>query len=326
MTTYNSNPRFLIQQLDSVRMQSKQPDEVVIVDDDSQNTTYEIVDKYINNYKLNNWKAIKNKSNIGFIKTFKKAVELTSGEIIFLCDHDDIWMLNKIEVMFNVLLNNKDINVLCSTFKIIDSDDLEIKIKKNMIYNKDNVFVNSNNVDQVAKIDFKDIFKQNYFQGCISVMREGTKNIFLKNFVDEVPHDYQINIIAALHHSLGVINQELVCYRLHSANTIGLKMNKNLNYESRLAVVKNIYNESFLLSSIVQNEAPASNEYQYSHKITAFNKGRVTSLNTLSIYTWINNLSKYMWLLSKNMVFSYGLDLIIIIIMKIKKNKERFYK
>ena len=54
MTTYNGE-RHVLQQLDTIRQQSLQPDEVIILDDGSVDSTPQLIREYIHNYSLYNW-------------------------------------------------------------------------------------------------------------------------------------------------------------------------------------------------------------------------------------------------------------------------------
>ncbi|HFI0749913.1 TPA: glycosyltransferase, partial [Streptococcus suis] len=85
MTTYNGED-FIVPQMDSIRCQTMAPDEVIIVDDCSNDRTIELVEDYINRYNLYNWKIILNTENIGWRKNFRKALFSTTGDIIFLAD------------------------------------------------------------------------------------------------------------------------------------------------------------------------------------------------------------------------------------------------
>lgn len=117
MTVYNGQ-QYLVEQLDSIRMQTRTPDEVIICDDQSTDQSYEMVQTYIRDYQLENtWKLIANEKNLGYENNFYKAMELTTGDYVFFSDQDDIWLLDKLESMSQKLEENKDIMVLCSEYE-----------------------------------------------------------------------------------------------------------------------------------------------------------------------------------------------------------------
>ena len=97
MALYNG-ARFIRKQLDTIRLQTLQPDRVVMCDDGSKDGTTEIVAEYIKEYGLGDtWELIKNEENLGYAKNFYKAMSLCNTDLIFLADQDDVWELDKIE-------------------------------------------------------------------------------------------------------------------------------------------------------------------------------------------------------------------------------------
>ncbi len=93
LATYNGE-RFLRAQLDSLLTQTYPHFELVITDDGSTDTTNAIVCEYMLRDQRIRWQ--KSKLQRGFINNFTGAISLCKGEIIFLCDQDDIWYRDKI--------------------------------------------------------------------------------------------------------------------------------------------------------------------------------------------------------------------------------------
>lgn len=93
LATFNGE-RFLHQQLDSLLSQTYSNFEIVVSDDNSKDSTQQILEEYKKNDSRVTWSV--NPSPSGFIKNFERAISLCRGEIIFLCDQDDIWYENKI--------------------------------------------------------------------------------------------------------------------------------------------------------------------------------------------------------------------------------------
>lgn len=115
MATYNGE-RFLREQLDSLYCQTLQPDEVLVVDDCSMDGTIEILEEYHQSHGL---KYVVNEHNLRVNKNFEKGLKLCSGDYIMLCDQDDVWMDNKIELMMqrmDLLVGvNEDIPLIVSS-------------------------------------------------------------------------------------------------------------------------------------------------------------------------------------------------------------------
>lgn len=95
IATYNGD-RFLREQLDSLYRQTRLPDEVVVSDDGSTDRTLEILEEYHQRYGL---KYSVNTGKHGVNENFFRAISLCTGDLIQICDQDDIWMSKKIEVL-----------------------------------------------------------------------------------------------------------------------------------------------------------------------------------------------------------------------------------
>lgn len=232
MTTYNGS-KFITQQLESILYQSRTVDEVIISDDCSTDNTVAIVEEFIIKNNLSNWTVMKNEDNQGYISNFNKAIERTNGDIIFLADQDDIWEMTKVELMVKKMreLNAKSLN---TWFKIID-DKGKISKKIKCERCKEN---------EAFPVDLKDILKNNVSQGCTMCFSKEVKDKYIKSQNTYLPHDWAINVLAVIGGGCWFWNRELILYRVHSNNTIGIKksnISKALSssgVESRLKTAK----------------------------------------------------------------------------------------
>ena len=119
---YNGE-KFIEKQLDTIRLQTVKPDQVVMCDDCSKDNTFKVVEEYINRHSLqDSWKIYKNEQNLGYAKNFYHAMELCDSDLIYMCDQDDIWKPDKIEKMNMVMENNSHISLLMCKGGVIDAD------------------------------------------------------------------------------------------------------------------------------------------------------------------------------------------------------------
>ena len=116
MTTYNGE-KYLREQIDSILAQTIQDFELVVCDDGSKDSTIEILEEYQHSDKR--IKIYKNESNLGFKKNFEKAISLCDGEYIALCDQDDIWSPNHLEILKDAI---KEKILACGNAELIDKD------------------------------------------------------------------------------------------------------------------------------------------------------------------------------------------------------------
>ena len=114
LATFNGE-KYILEQLKSISRQKRIPDEVIISDDQSGDRTKKIVLEFIKENKLRNWKLIENNGKKGVTHNFLNALKCARGNIIFLCDQDDIWEIDKVETMENVFA---DTGISCVISKI----------------------------------------------------------------------------------------------------------------------------------------------------------------------------------------------------------------
>lgn len=221
MALYNSN-EYLTEQLDSLRMQTRLPDEVILVDDASTNRTAQAVQGYIQKYGLKNWKLIRQSVNRGFVDTFRHALDECTGEVIFLCDHDDIWMPEKIQVMADVFEKSKGkVQALASSFIPVDKDNKSIQqpLKKGKANN--NLMRRTVCPGQLNAVSFQDLAAYNIAPGCTAAVTKELADKYM-SFAGRLPHDWALYAIASLEDGMFYLDRPLVRYRQHDSNTLGL--------------------------------------------------------------------------------------------------------
>lgn len=96
MATYNG-AAYVPAQLDSILNQTLPPDEILVVDDVSQDETWAILQDYASRYPT--IRVIRNEKNMGAYANFKQAFKWAKGDLIAPSDQDDIWMPGKLERM-----------------------------------------------------------------------------------------------------------------------------------------------------------------------------------------------------------------------------------
>lgn len=176
MTTYNGE-KYVEEQLDSIRTQTRKADEVLIFDDQSSDQTVQLIQSYIDYNELNDWKVMVNASNKGWKKNFFEGIQETSGDIIFLCDQDDIWILDKIEKMIRILEENEKISVLAS--------DYSISLEGEKRSNYQSAARQMKNTGKVEMIPFD--------QKWYYVTRPGSTYCFRKAFFEEIEKDWNVD-------------------------------------------------------------------------------------------------------------------------------------
>ncbi len=248
LTTYNGE-KYILKQLHSLLFQRRAIDEVVIFDDASTDKTVDIIKDFIEKNHLRNWHFYGNKENVGFSKNFKNAIKETTGDIIFLCDQDDIWYKTKVGAMLNRFESDSRIKAICSGFTFIDENDNIIRTRPRITHSNNNLIKFRIEPFETVKIDLSTICSYNISPGCTLAFTRDVKDIYLSRTQSTCVHDWELASIAAFMDGLYFFNTPLTNYRIHSDNTIGLPGLTGRNsalqraaYENRLDKAKQIDN------------------------------------------------------------------------------------
>lgn len=206
LCTYNGE-NFIKQQIQSILSQSILPDELIIFDDCSEDCTIDIVNNFADRYP-SIIKVYCNKKNIGFIKNFEKAIKLSTGDIIFLSDQDDVWFDKKIEIITNKFINHNNTVLIYSDACITDSN---LKPTKHTLFERRKNLI----LDKAGSSSF--LTNRVGVKGCTMAFRS-----CLKEFIFPIEsgwgHDHWIVFIAHAVKSVVSINQPLMYYRRHATS------------------------------------------------------------------------------------------------------------
>lgn len=219
MTTYNG-ARYIKQQLTSVYHQIRRPDEVVIIDDGSTDRTVEIINSFIAENDLKSWRVVENRENLGFIRNFRKAVSFAEGDVVFLCDQDDVWYEDKIESISNLFATRPDILAVNSSFTVIDGENNDSDAAGPRGKNNYGL-IGQRLYRPLEKISLKTVMHRNISPGCTAAFRHEITDAYTRNTDCTLPHDYEMNLLAAAKDGLYFYNMPLVKYRIHDRNTLG---------------------------------------------------------------------------------------------------------
>ncbi|MGN0805320.1 MAG: glycosyltransferase [Candidatus Coproplasma sp.] len=207
MTTYNGE-KYLEEQLDSIRNQSLQPDEVLIYDDCSSDNTPDKVKSYIEKYNLSSWKFFINQSNKGYSLNFSDAMKTAKGDIIFLADQDDIWLSDKLEKMSKVMADNPEIELLASNVEPFYVGENPVAVN----YEK------FNSKKELIKINRLSSWLKPARPGCSMCLRKSLLTNYDKLWFKGYPHDCLLWGLAVLNGTAYLYNKTTIKFRRHDTN------------------------------------------------------------------------------------------------------------
>ncbi len=119
--------RHIEAQLNTVIPQLTADDELVIVDDASQDGTWalllEVQRRVMAQPAAPHFVLLRHSSNAGVVSTFEEALRNASGDILFLCDEDDLWTPDKVRKVLDVFAAQPETKVVSTAVSLIDERD-----------------------------------------------------------------------------------------------------------------------------------------------------------------------------------------------------------
>lgn len=229
ISTYNGE-KYIVQQLESIRNQTKQADEVIISDDCSTDNTVDKIKGFINNNNLD-WNIVVNKENQGWKKNFVDLIDKSSGDIVFLCDQDDIWHPYKLEIMSNTMNNHSNIELLVSDYiEIINDEEIvQEDYSRNLLHKMDSIIV--------RRIIPSRMFFTVAYPGCTYCVRKSFYEKIKKYWRTDFPHDAFLWRFSIFSDSLYCIDLPLFYWRKHSMSEFALESIRKKKLIDRIAWV-----------------------------------------------------------------------------------------
>ena len=204
-------------QLDSILAQTQTVDEIIICDDASSDNTKEILEEYKNKYPILFFIHYNNQ-NLGPTKNIEKAIQACTGDIILLSDQDDYWESNKVETIVKWFEAKPTMNGVFTNGSLMNSNEI-----------LDNKYALWDAMSFPYKVikngeDLKHYINtvENSVTGATLAIRN--KLPFLKKSfptIKHLVHDRWLAMNLAENNSLGILNENLIRYRIHSAQAIG---------------------------------------------------------------------------------------------------------
>jgi len=201
IATYNGE-KYLKQQLDSILNQLEKDDEVIISDDGSTDTTVDIIQAY-NDSRI---KLYSDKVFHSPIFNFENALKYASGDIIVLCDQDDIWEENKLAV-------------IKQSFEDCSKDTVALRMYNGRCIDENNVVIEEDlfNYLHIREGLLQNIIK-NSFIGCNIAFTRALLDKILP-FPKKIPmHDVWLGTNAYLYGDVKFIEKKVFRYRIHKNN------------------------------------------------------------------------------------------------------------
>lgn len=253
MATYNG-VKFIDQQLTSLIAQADVQIEIYVNDDGSTDGTIERLEYW----KEAGWiKKLTHSKRIGATKAFLKLLieSHCEGPVAF-CDQDDVWAKDKLVTQLNFLEKDRPMLVF-SKRGFIDSEGNTIDIE----------------ADLTLHPSFLNALVENVVPGNSMLLNEKAVALIQKYECPQIEYyDSWIYLLVSAHGECRYIPRELVKYRIHENNSVGLRKN-SLN--SFILSVKNFGQQAQYFQNAVEVDLPRESYLELYRLISIFEEEKL---------------------------------------------------
>jgi glycosyltransferase involved in cell wall biosynthesis len=213
LASYNGE-RYIGVQLDSIARQTRLPDEVVICDDASTDSTEDIVREFARRAPF----VVRffQHERVGSTRNFELAIAECRGDIIFLCDQDDVWYPNKMETVESVFINRPETGAVFTDADVVDENlqPLGSRLWKYFRFRpKEQAQVEAGDALSV-------LLRHPVATGATMAFRSSFRDFLLP--IPPTWHDAWIALLIGTTSHLIALPAPLIAYRQHGHNQVGI--------------------------------------------------------------------------------------------------------
>ena len=217
LCTYNGE-RFVAEQVGSILSGTVLPTELIVSDDASTDATIEVIEAVIaaSHNTIATVRIVRNSVALGVVRNFEQAVSACSGELVVLCDQDDLWAPRRLEVTADAFAADPDLLLLNSNARLIDDDNRPLGyslFEAISLTAVEKAQIHSGNA-------FATLLTRNTVTGATTAFRRSLLERALP-FPAAWVHDEWLAIIGAASGRIDFLDDELIDYRQHGGNAIG---------------------------------------------------------------------------------------------------------
>lgn len=216
MCTYGG-ARFVGAQLESIAAQTRPPDELVVCDDRSPDETARMVEDFAARAPFPVRLHV-NERNLGSTKNFERAISLCEGDLIALCDQDDVWLPSKLARLEEEFRRRPRAALVFSDAEVADESG---RTTGRRLW--ESVRIGREELERlrVGK-GLGDLLSGATVTGATAALRADLKRLVLP-IPEGLPliHDAWIALLAACVAEVSAIEEPLILYRRHAGQQVG---------------------------------------------------------------------------------------------------------
>ncbi len=210
--------RFLDEQLESLASQQRPPDELVVTDDASQDDTCARVERFAARAPFE-VRLVRNPTRLLTTPNFAKAIALTTGDLVFLCDQDDFWQPEKLAVMEAWFADHPRAGAAFHRGQVCDE---ALEPLGHDLWQA--LWFDATEQRKVREGRATEVFARHVVAAGMSLGFRGEYRALVDPFPDlHDCHDAWVSFLVASVAEVGAVEADLVRYRVHGSNQFGIR-------------------------------------------------------------------------------------------------------
>lgn len=250
---------YVADQVVSILDQSVAPSEIVLSDDASADGTVDIAVGILERWNADHPGAqlricvLRNEAPLGVTANFEQALAACTGELIALCDQDDVWHADKLKRMSERFADEPELLLLGSDARIVDGSGAptgETLLHTLYVSPDETASMHSGRGLQV-------LLRRNILTGATVLLRRElvTRS---RPFPASWVHDEWLAVVGAATGRIDVLEEPLIDYRQHGGNQIGASTLTVAGKVGRLRAPRTARNQRLLARAVALHERAAT--------------------------------------------------------------------
>lgn len=192
--SYNT-ARYVPEAVNSILNQTYQNLEVHVIDDGSTDNTREVMQSFTSNPKV----IYHYQENRGESGARNTGIRAARGELIALCDADDLWMPRKLELQVPCFKDKPEVGVVYTNTVHVDSNNQEIETYQTARHN-----------GRIAER----LFSENFVTGATSMFRRECFDTEMYDETLKTCADYDLSLRLSVHYEFYYLDEVTYRYRM----------------------------------------------------------------------------------------------------------------
>ena len=221
--------------------------QLYIRDDGSTDDTMQIVEEYRQRYS-NIVVVDDGEKNLGAKRNFERLLAFADADYYMFCDQDDVWLPDKIEVIFAKM---KQMEQQYGDIPLLVHTDLEVVDEELNVIDK-SFWRYSRVLPQVVDKNIYYLGIANSVTGCTVIINQRAKEVSLPFPLQIFMHDAWIALCVMKYGKIDYIETATIKYRQHTGNVFGA-IKYHFSIIEKLKNIKTIYKNTL---SVYSNSHP----------------------------------------------------------------------